>query len=129
LQSKQGTGGLPPAPPSARAKPTEAAYASVAPPPNPQDAADLQQEDQQAGQAEQEASGDAPQQQGAASATAAPATAASAAPASVSLGQTPAEVRGAMGEPARVANLGAKVIYYYNGMKVVFKNGKVSDVE
>jgi hypothetical protein len=31
--------------------------------------------------------------------------------------------------PARVANLGPKVIYYYSGMKVVFKNGVVSDVE
>jgi len=29
----------------------------------------------------------------------------------------------------KTANLGAKVIYYYDGMKVVFKDGKVSDVE
>jgi hypothetical protein len=28
-----------------------------------------------------------------------------------------------------VANLGPKVIYYYNGMKVIFKDGKVSDVQ
>jgi hypothetical protein len=28
-----------------------------------------------------------------------------------------------------MANLGLKQIYYYDGMKVVFKDGKVSDVE
>jgi hypothetical protein len=34
-----------------------------------------------------------------------------------------------MGAPTKMANLGAKVIYYYNGMKVTFKDGKVSDVQ
>jgi hypothetical protein len=28
-----------------------------------------------------------------------------------------------------MANLGSKTIYYYNGMKVTFKDGKVSDVQ
>lgn len=55
LQTKQGTDGLPQAPPSAQVKPTEAAYASDAPPPSAQDAADLQQQSQQADQAEQDA--------------------------------------------------------------------------
>ena len=45
------------------------------------------------------------------------------------LGQTPDQVQAAMGAPARVANLGPKVIYYYSGMKVTFVNGKVSDVQ
>ncbi len=39
------------------------------------------------------------------------------------------QVKAALGEPTRIANLGPKVIYYYNGMKVTFKDGKVSDVE
>ncbi len=34
-----------------------------------------------------------------------------------------------MGAPARVAGLGPKVIYYYNGMKVVFMDGKVTEVQ
>ena len=59
----------------------------------------------------------------------APVSAAPAAPASVELGQTPDQVQAAMGAPARVANLGPKVIYYYNGMKVIFKDGKVTDVQ
>lgn len=60
----------------------------------------------------------------------APATAPSAvpaAPASVELGQTPDQVQAALGTPARVANLGPKVIYH-SGMKVTFMKGKVSDV-
>jgi hypothetical protein len=38
-------------------------------------------------------------------------------------------MQAALGAPTRVANLGPKIIYYYNGMKVVFKDGKVSDVQ
>jgi outer membrane protein assembly factor BamE (lipoprotein component of BamABCDE complex) len=51
------------------------------------------------------------------------------APASIELGQTPDQVQAALGAPARVANLGSKVIYYYDGQKVIFKDGKVSDVQ
>ncbi len=126
LQAKQGKGGIPQAPPSAQAKPTEAAYAAVAPPPDPTDTADLQQQGQQADQAEKEATGDAPPN-GAAPAGAAPP--APAAPASVQLGQTPDQVQASLGAPKRMANLGPKVIYYYDGMKVTFTNGKVSNVQ
>jgi hypothetical protein len=35
----------------------------------------------------------------------------------------------AFGQPARMAKLGAKEIYYYKDMKVTFTNGKVSNVE
>jgi hypothetical protein len=130
LQAKQGKGGIPAAPPSAQAKPTTPEYASIAPPPDPQDAATIQQQDQQADQAEQEAAPDT----GGGAAPAAPvpalaAQAAPAAPASVELGQSLSQVTAALGQPSRVANLGVKLIYYYNGMKVTFKNGKVSDVE
>jgi hypothetical protein len=59
LKAKQGTGGLPQAPPSAQAAPTQAAYAAIAPPPDPQDAAALQQQGQQADQAEQAVTADA----------------------------------------------------------------------
>lgn len=123
LQAKQGTAGLPQAPPSAQAKPVEAEYASIAPPPDPADANEIQQQAQQADQAEQDVTADASQGAGA------PGSATPAAPASVELGQTPEQVQGALGPPARVANLGPKVIYYYSGMKVVFQNGKVADVQ
>ena len=129
LQSKQGSGGLPPAPPSAQAKPVQAEYAELAPPPDPKDAADLQQQGQQADQAEKEVTTEASPGSGAPSGDAATAPVAQAAPASVDLGQTLDQVKAALGAPARVANLGPKVIYYYSGMKVIFVNGKVSDVQ
>jgi hypothetical protein len=123
LQTKQGKGGLPPAPAPAQAPPIATEFAAIAPPPTPQDAADLQQQSQQADQAEQDVQSEAAQDSGS------PVSAAPSAPASVELGQTLAQVQATMGTPARVANLGSKIIYYYNGMKVVFQDGKVSDVQ
>ena len=126
LQAKQGKGGLPPAPPSAQVKPTEAEYAAIAPPPDPH------------GRGRSSAAGPAsrsgregvpPKWRRMAARPADAAPPAPAAPASVELGQTPDQVQGALGAPKRVANLGPKVIYYYNGMKVTFTNGKVSDVQ
>ena len=127
LQAKQGKGGLPPAPPSALVKPTEPEYAQIAPPADPQDAADLQQQSQQADQAEKDVTAEDSGAPGGAAAIA-PATA-PAAPASVELGHSFDQVKAAMGAPTSVANLGAKVIYNYNGMKVIFKDGKVTDVQ
>jgi hypothetical protein len=124
LQAKQGTGGLPQAPPSAQAKPVEPEYASIAPPPDPKDAADIQQQGQQADQVEKEATAEAAPAGAAPAASAAPA-----APASIELGQTTDQVKAALGAPTRIANLGPKVIYYYDSMKVTFKDGKVSDVQ
>jgi hypothetical protein len=122
LQSKQGTGGLPAAPPSAAAPPAPAAYAAVAPPPDSNVGTEVADVDKQGEQAQKDAGQDTG---GGTSGTPAPAPA----PASVELGQTPDQVKSALGEPTRVANLGNKVIYYYSGMKVTFNNGKVSDVQ
>jgi hypothetical protein len=58
LQAKQGTGGIPQAPPSAQAPPTQAPYAAIAPPPDPTDANALQQTGQQGDQADQQAAAD-----------------------------------------------------------------------
>ncbi len=123
LQSKQGTGGIPAAPPSAHAAPVQAAYASVAPPPDPTDAAQIQQQDQQGNQSEKDVTTE----------TAAPGAgggeALNALPASVEMGQTTDQVLAKLGTPTRVANLGPNTIYYYDGMKVTFQGGKVSDVQ
>ena len=123
LQAKQGKGGLPPAPPSAQVAVTPAVYTTIAPPPDANVASEIQQETQQGDQAEQGVGADVPPQ------AVAPIGAAPTAPASVGLGQTPDQVRAALGQPARIANLGPKAIYYYDGMKVIFINGKVSDVQ
>jgi hypothetical protein len=126
LQSKQGKGGLPQAPPSAQAAPTASPYAAVAPPPDPQDEKDIQAQAQQADTAETEVAQAAAQDSGT-SIAATPA--APAAPVTVALGQTTDQVQAILGKPMKTADLGTKTIYYYDGMKVVFKGGKVSDVE
>ena len=126
LQSKQGKDGLPAAPPSAQGQPAQAQYAAVAPPPEPDLGNQIQQQDQQAAQVEKEVSTEAQQDGGSA---AVPVAEPAASPASVELGQTTDQVQAAMGAPKRVANLGAKQIYYYDGLKVTFKDGKVSDVQ
>jgi hypothetical protein len=127
LQAKQGTGGLPTLPPSAQGQPAPAEYASIAPPPDPSVATEIQEQAQQADQAETEVT----QSSGVpvSAAPTGPPPTAPASPASVALGQTPDQVQATMGAPSRVANLGSKVIYYYNGMKVTFVNGKVADVQ
>jgi len=59
LQAKQGKGGLPVAPPAAQQKPVAAQYASIAPPPDPNAAAEIQQQAQQGDQAETEVTAEA----------------------------------------------------------------------
>lgn len=47
----------------------------------------------------------------------------------VELGQTPDQVKSAVGAPDKIIKLGAKEVYVYKDMKVVFVDGKVSDVQ
>ena len=48
---------------------------------------------------------------------------------SVDLGQSPTEVEAALGKPDKIVHLGAKMIYVYKDMKIVFQDEKVSDVQ
>jgi len=50
-------------------------------------------------------------------------------PATIEVGQTPDQVTAILGQPQRIAKVAGKEIYFYKGLKVTFKNGKVSDVE
>jgi hypothetical protein len=50
-------------------------------------------------------------------------------PAQIEKGQTPEQVKAALGQPDKIVNLGAKLIYVYKDIKVTFINGKVSDVQ
>jgi hypothetical protein len=47
----------------------------------------------------------------------------------VAKGQTPEQVQAILGTPSRIADLEASVIYFYPQLKVVFINGKVSEVQ
>ena len=113
LQANQGKGGLPMAPVAAQTQP--ALYSSVAPPPDPSAGAEIQQQAQQADQAQSEVAADTSQQSGG--------------PATVTLGQSISDVESILGQPASKAILGSKVVYNYNGMKVIFQNGQVADVQ
>jgi hypothetical protein len=50
-------------------------------------------------------------------------------PASVEVGMTPAQVEAALGKPDKKVTLTTKQTYYYKDMKVIFKDGKVVDVQ
>lgn len=50
-------------------------------------------------------------------------------PKTVELGLSPQEVEDALGQPQKKVNLGSKVIYVYNDLKVIFIEGKVDDVQ
>jgi len=125
LQAKQGQGGIPAAPASAKAAPVESPMAAIAPPPPPESEvkAEINQQSQEADKAEAEANG------GAVSGPGPNAEAPAAAPVSVDMGQTTDQVEAALGQPQRKATVGAKTIYFYKDMKVTFTGGKVSDVQ
>lgn len=118
LQSKQGQGGLPAAPASAIGAPVKAGFAASAPPPDATAADQIKQQANEADQAEREVSASV------ASASAAN----SGSSTTIALGQTIDQVTGALGNPSRIVDLGAKKIYTYPDMKIIFQNGKVSDV-
>jgi len=127
LQSKQGQGGLPAAPPSAKAPLVQSAFVVAAPPPEQNVAGEIKQQAQEADQAEQEVAKEVSPPNPARGSS--PAAAPSSAPVTVSQGQTVDEVTAALGPPKRVIDLGTKKIYVYQDMKITFKAGKVSDVQ
>jgi hypothetical protein len=125
LQAKQGQGGLPPAPPADVAPPATAGFAQGAPPPDPNAQAEISAQATAANQVEQ-------QDASAANAAVTDGSAGAAQggpPPTISIGQTPDQVIAAVGQPTRIVDLGAKKIYTYPDMKVIFMNGTVSDVQ
>jgi hypothetical protein len=50
-------------------------------------------------------------------------------PPTIEIGQKIDKVTAGFGQPQRIAKIGVKTIYYYKDMKVIFTNGKVSNVE
>ncbi len=58
-----------------------------------------------------------------------PATASAVESKTIKLGMSPDEVKKSLGNPDKIVDLGAKQIYVYKDMKVVFLNSQVSDVQ
>ena len=50
-------------------------------------------------------------------------------PPTIQLGQTVDQVQAVLGQPDKIVNLGAKLIYVYKDLKVIFMNGKVADAQ
>jgi len=119
LQAKQGQAGIPAAPAGATTQ-IQASFATSAPPPDPNDAALLSQQEAEGNRAEQEVLGEAFEKD---------ATPPGGASATIILGQSIGEVTAILGRPQQIVNLGAKQIYVYKDMKVHFVNGKVADVQ
>jgi hypothetical protein len=126
LQSKQGKGGLPPAPPSALAPPVASSFAAAAPPPDPNAATEISQQIKEADKAEQEVASIAPPASG--PSDQAPAPAAPVQTQTVTIGESLSQVTAAFGQPSKVLDKGATKIYVYPDMKVTVKGDKVSDV-
>jgi hypothetical protein len=127
LASKQGKDGLPAAPPSAKTPPVETAFARSAPPPDPSGAADIDQQLQQSEHIEQQVIGEAgPEGSGSAIGAL---DSSRFGPPTISVGQSIAEVTSTLGPPQTVIDLGARKIYKYKDMKVIFNGGKVTNVE
>jgi hypothetical protein len=113
LQSKQGQGGLPTLPPGAGAAPANAFGNAVQVDANV--SAELSQAAMEADRAEQDVVKQSRDNQGAVP--------------TISLGMTTSEVEQILGRPKDVANVGTKKIYVYQNMKVIFMDGRVSDVQ
>jgi hypothetical protein len=118
LQKRQGQGGLPAEPPAAARPPVDAPYATAAPPPDPNIASEVSQQAESATQAENEVLSQAQ----------ASGPSASGPPPSVSLGMSIDQVVGILGQPQAVGDLGSKKVYSFGSMKVIFINGKVTDI-
>jgi hypothetical protein len=50
-------------------------------------------------------------------------------PATVQMGQTPDQVKAILGQPLKIQNQDGKQVYVFKDMKVIFVDGKASDVE
>jgi hypothetical protein len=131
MQSQNGQNGLPAMPASAAAPPVPAAFADVAPPPDPNVSSELSQQVREADQVEREVlaeakvDGPAP----AAGEAAPPPAQSGSQTATIAVGQTPAQVVAILGNPLQIVKLGNKEIYRYKDIKVTFVAGQVTDVQ
>jgi hypothetical protein len=124
LQANNGKKGIPAAPRSASAAPVQSAFAQAGPPAEVNGAAAVGTTLAAADQVDLDAGQASP-----IGALSSPATSQPSAPINIAVGQTPAQVTAALGQPLSIADLGIKKIYKYKDMKVTFKSGKVTDID
>jgi hypothetical protein len=136
MKDHPGQGGLPAPPAEAISGTRQAPYAAAAPAADPNGAAELDQTAKQGAEVEQQVVAETATEDGASPAAspiggvAAPAAApAHTGPVTIALGQTPADVIAAKGQPTNKIQFPTKVVYVYPDMKIIFVKGKVSDVQ
>jgi hypothetical protein len=122
LQSKAGHNGIPAPPAQAMGAPIASPIASSVPEADPNAAAELSQQAQAATQGEQAVLKDAPPLESGGGIDAQQ-------PPTVSLGMTMNQVQSLLGPPKRFIDLGPKKMFIYDDMKVIFMDGRVSDVQ
>ena len=120
LQSKAGRGGMPAPPAQAMGAPIPSPLSSAATA-DPNAAAELSQQAQEATQGEQAVLNEAPALESGGNDAQQPPT--------VSLGMTASQVQSMLGPPRRIVDLGQKRMFIYDDMKVIFMDGRVSDVQ
>jgi hypothetical protein len=123
LQTKQGQGGLPAAPPSAMNPGTNSSVTKDAPAPDSNVSTEVNQQLADASQAEKEVVAQVRTE------GEPPSSAPAAGPVVIKVGQTIDEVTTSLGSPVTVIDLGSKKIYKYQDMKITFMDGKVADVD
>ena len=121
LQTNAGSGGLPALPAQAMGAPINSPIASDVPQADPNGAAELSRQAQEATQGEQAVLNEAPPLDNGGFNSAQTPT--------ITLGMTMSQVQSLLGPPKRLVDLGAKRMYIYDDMKVVFMDGRVSDVQ
>lgn len=125
LQSNSGRNGLPSLPRQAMGAPINSPLASEVPQADPNGAAELNRQAQEATRGEQAVLNEAPPLE---SGPVAEASSSDPEP-TVSLGMTASQVQSVLGPPRRVVDLGQKRMFIYDDMKVIFMDGRVSDVQ
>ena len=116
LRQAQGRDGLPEVPRSANQTPQPTQWASAAPPSTQNVDGKLSDVNTEASALEASALKNAPK------------PAASADPAEI-MGKTPDQIKSLLGKPKTVVDLGARQIYVYEGRRITFTRGNVTDVQ
>jgi hypothetical protein len=116
LRQAQGREGLPEVPRSANQTPQTTQWASAAPPSTQNIDGKLSEANTEANALESSALKNAPK------------PAASADPADL-MGKTPDQIKSLLGKPRTVVDLEAKQIYVFDGRRITFTQGKVTDVQ
>ena len=129
MKDHPGQGGLPAPPADAIAGTRQAPYAAAAPAPDPNGAAELDQQAQQGAEVEKQVTAEADTSDAPAAAATPATVAAPTGTVAITLGMTPEQVIANKGQPANKFSAPPRLVYIYPDMKITFIKGKLTDVQ